>query len=252
MPALVTHMMLARRAARLLGVETLADARGAYLLGSTCPDARVLLRRSREETHFFNLDVYAPQDSVAEFFASHPRLRDAGALSPETRAWVAGYLTHLVMDEHYIDTIYRPLFGPHSPRGGDGYANLLDRVLQYEFDRQERALQAEMARLRTDLRAAAVDIDAGFISREVLFQWREASVGMTEHPPDWSAFPRLASRHLPAAGFHTPEAQAEILERAPDLLEEIRRSVPAARLRAYYEESQERVVAALKEYLACP
>src|SRR3990172_7124265 len=119
------------------------DDLGSYYLGSTAPDIRVITRWERDATHFFDLSCFEEQDSVAAFFQAHPELRKQERLSKATLAFVSGYVTHLVLDETWISDIYRPYFGERSPMGGDARANVLDRVLQFELDRQTRADRGE-------------------------------------------------------------------------------------------------------------
>ncbi|MDZ7728467.1 MAG: zinc dependent phospholipase C family protein [Dehalococcoidia bacterium] len=102
MPPITLHMVLARDIARELEERALIDAEGQYLLGSTTPDIRVLTRQDREETHFFSLEGSDHQDSVAEFFRTHSHLVNPANLNVETRAFVAGYITHLVFDQQYV------------------------------------------------------------------------------------------------------------------------------------------------------
>jgi len=253
-PPLVSHMLAARRAAESAGLfdpDAISDQEtGAFTLGATTPDIRVITRWERARTHFFDLDQEAHQDSVAAFLNAHPHLRDPAALSPETRAWVCGFIAHLVMDESYIEQIYRPYFGQRSALGGGERANLLDRVLQYELDRRERESPGTMSDLRDALYGCALDVDCGFIDKSTLEQWRDVSASLTEHPPDWERFTYIASRHLKRAGVTSDAEYRQFLEQIPELLEETLRSVGTAKVEAFFELSQERTVVALKEYLA--
>ena len=219
MPALVSHMIAACRAGERLAAQRLDAANGEFLLGATTPDIRVITRWDRERTHFFDITDEGHQDSVAAFFEAHHSLRDAGRLSPQTRAWVCGYLTHLIMDQEYVTAIYRPYFGHRSLLGGDGHANLLDRILQYEFDRRERERDETMHGLRQALFASALDIDAGFIDRSTLEQWRDTTAAVTEHPADWERFAFIASRHLDRAGIQDEHGLNEFMQRVPELLD---------------------------------
>lgn len=252
MPPLVSHMVVARRAAARLGEPPPIADWGAFLLGATSPDIRVLTQWERERTHFYDLEQYGHQDSVAAFFRAHPRLRDAAVLNESTVAWVGGFLTHLVMDENYIAQVYRPFFGAYSPLGGTERAHLLDRILQYEFDRREREEGEAMAALREALGASALEIESGFIDRATLEQWRQVCISVTEHPPDWERFTKVASRHLRKAGIESPAELEGFLEQVPELLEETRRSVDMACVESFFEETTDRTVGCLREYLACP
>ena len=210
-------MLAARRAAAVLGGSDdgvgapgagpiLDGDSGAFLLGSTTPDIRVITHWERERTHFFDLRSEEHQDSVRGFFEAHPQLRDAGTLTPETRAWASGFIAHLVMDQTYITDIYRPYFGHGSSLGGHQRANLLDRILQYELDRRERDDANAMAGIRAALYGSALNVECGFIDRPTLEQWRDVAASVTEHAPDWERFAYIASRHLERAGHNSSKA----------------------------------------------
>jgi len=112
MPPTTLHMVLARQIGLDLGEDTLESQPGAYLLGASTPDIRVITKQDRMSTHFFDLNVHDHQDSVSLFLAAHPAFADTGALNGDTRAFAAGYISHLVMDEQYITEIYRRFLRP--------------------------------------------------------------------------------------------------------------------------------------------
>lgn len=243
-------MIAACRAGERLDAPGYDRANGDFMLGATSPDIRVLTRWDRKRTHFFDIASDDHQDSVASFFDAHRALRDPENLNAQTRDWVCGYITHLVMDQEYVTAIYRPYFGARSLLGGDEHANLLDRVLQYELDRREREAGAAMSEIRDGLFASAVEIDAGFLDRSLLEQWRDTSAAVTEHAPDWERFSFIASRHLKRAGIESEEGLREFLGRVPDLLEDCRRHVDQSALDAFFEATAERTARVLADYLA--
>ena len=252
MPPLVTHMIAAVRAgAEMPPQDAPFDAaNGDFLLGATTPDIRVLTRWDRERTHFFDIYDDGHQDCVENFFQAHRMFRDPSRLSPETRAWVAGYLTHVIMDQEYVLQIYRPYFGARSVLGGGSRANLLDRVLQYELDRRERESPAQMHDLRTALYDSAVAIDAGFVDRELLTRWRDTTAAMTEHPPDWERFSFIASRHLKSAGIESETGLRDFMESIPELLDDTLGHVDQRALDGFFESTAERTVDVLRDWLA--
>ena len=251
MPPLVTHMIAAVRAGgQVDGQDAPLDRRnGDYLLGATTPDIRVLTRWDRERTHFFDIYNDGHQDCVENFFSAHHMFRDPSRLSAQTRAWVAGYLTHVIMDQEYVLQIYRPFFGSRSVLGGNSHANLLDRVLQYELDRRERESGERMHELRHALFGSAVEIDAGFVDRPLLSQWRDTTAAMTEHPPDWERFSFIASRHLRSAGIESESGLREFMETIPQLLDDTLSHVHQNALDGFFESTTERTSAVLREWL---
>src|SRR3712207_2229169 len=102
MPPLVFHMAFAHRIHEDVGSRLLTEQIGPFLLGATSPDIRVITRWDRDKTHFFDFDTYEHQDSVRRFLAEYPQLTDPGAIEPSTAAFVAGYTTHLTLDQAWI------------------------------------------------------------------------------------------------------------------------------------------------------
>lgn len=249
MPSLGSHLASARVLARQLTHPSIEADRGAYYLGATAPDIRVLTRLDREHTHFFTLDDFGSQDSIARLFAEHPQLKDAVVLDATTRAFMAGYLTHLLMDQRYIERIYREFFGAASAYAGDPRGNILDRLLQYEMDRREREDVSAMDEIREALTGTSAAADVGFIERATLHQWREVACDIAAQPPTWDRFQRVASRHLPAAGVDTEEAMAQFYRDLPDLLKETIDHVTEERMREFINLTVEDSTRQLREYL---
>jgi hypothetical protein len=166
-------MVLARQIALDLGHAALDDAFGPYVIGSTTPDIRVLTRQDRRSTHFFDLSVHDHQDSVAEFLREHARFLESD-LNAETRAFVAGYITHLVMDEQYITGVYRRFFAQHDELGGMIRANVMDRLLQFDLDRKYGNDPEATQHLCEALACTVEGIEAGFVDAETLERWLRA------------------------------------------------------------------------------
>ncbi len=250
MPPLGMHMTLARELARQLGRSPIESDPGAYYLGATTPDIRVITRWERERTHFFDLDRFDEQSGVAGIFAAYPALAAPSRLNGSTTAFLCGYISHLEMDEAWIVEIYRPCFGRGSPLKGDVLANLLDRVLQYELDRREREDPNVVQEIRRDLLATTCDIAVGFVDQETLLRWREVSADVLCHPPGWERFGKIASRHLRAYGVESEADLARFLRNVPDLLEQSIREVTPERLAAFQERARRRSAEAVQEYLS--
>lgn len=250
MPPLGMHLTLARELAPHLAHPALRDEAGAYYVGATSPDIRVLTRWDRERTHFFDLNDFGEQSGVAGIFREHPELAAPDRLKPGTAAFVAGYISHLEMDETWILDIYRPCFGQRSPIKGDVLANLLDRVLQYELDRREREDAAAVAEIRRDLLASAVNVAVGFIDEDTLLRWRDLSADVLCRSTDWDRFGVMASRHLRAYGVESEEDIAHFLRNIPDLLDQAIGRVTPERIEAFQERSRRRALAAMREYLS--
>ena len=249
MPPIFLHMAIARDIERLVGNPAVSDQVGEYYLGATTPDIRVLTRWDRARTHFFDLNVYEHQDSVATLFAEHPELASPEQLSPETVAFIAGYITHLCLDERYIYDVYRPYFGQQSALGGDLTANTMDRLLQFELDRQRREDTETASEIRESLEGCSLAIDVGFLDSDTLKKWLQVAIDQTRHPPDWRRFRHQGGRHLPGVNLESEEALDEFLERVPELLQRTIGHVSTKQVDAYVEQATETAAAQIRRYL---
>lgn len=250
MPHLVFHMSVARELAETLRHPTLESDRGAFYIGSTGPDMHILEGRRRSSSHFFELEELHEQNSVETFLKAHPELCRPRELRGGAPAFVAGYLTHLVIDELWITDIYRPFFGPGSPLGGDARANIMDRVLQYDMDLQRRR-QTEITReIGQALLESDLDLDISFVDCSTLRRWRDVAAEMLDRPPSWDRFRYLAGRFLLNAGIDSEEKLEEFLKTVPELLGEAREHVTESRMTEFYQKMTSLSLETLRGYLA--
>ncbi|MEO6398626.1 MAG: zinc dependent phospholipase C family protein [Tepidiformaceae bacterium] len=251
MPPITLHMVVARQIALDLDSEQLAPTSGHYLLGATSPDIRVLTRQDRLSTHFFDLNGPDHQDSVASFFAANPRYVDPQAVSPETRTWVAGYISHLVMDEQYITGIYRKFFAKHDALGGTMRANVMDRLLQFDLDRQYGTDPQLKTRLCDALSCTVEGIDAGFVDLETLERWRQVSSDVAAREMDWERMRTMISNHLRLGGLEEGETLGSFLDSLPDLLNETIAHITSSEIEDFVERATAAARAAVGRYLGC-
>jgi Zinc dependent phospholipase C len=251
MPPITLHMVLARQIAIDLGHESLNPDSGHYLLGATTPDIRVITKQDRNSTHFFDLNEHAHQDSVAGFFAAHSALSRPEKLNPETRSFVSGYISHLVMDEQYITGIYRPFFARHDELGGTIRANVMDRLLQFDLDRT-LGNDAGLKRDLCDALSCTVEsIDAGFVDAETLERWRLVSFDVAQREMDWERMRTMIGNHLRHAGLEQGETLTTFLDSLPELMDATIAHITSAEVDAFVQRSTEAARAAVERYLAC-
>jgi hypothetical protein len=248
MPSLGSHMARARRVADRLRLKEIDVDRGSYYFGSTAPDVRVITRLDRRVTHFYELDEYGRQDSVAKMFEEHPALAQPAGLDAATTAFIAGYITHLVLDECYIEDIYRPEFGHFSAIADDPRRDVLDRALQYELDRRDREDRDAMLAVRDALTACPAPREIPFISDEHLVQWRAVATDVAAQEPDYSRFRRMMVRHLAAAGMSEGEIDA-YCDAPETVVANAYRHVTAERIDRFWAEADARMVERLRSYL---
>jgi len=249
MPGLRLHMTVARDLATDLGSKLVDAERGAYYLGATTPDIRALTRWERERTHFFTLDDFSEQSGVHRLFESQPQLRDSASVSPQTAAFMAGYISHLVMDEDYICQIYRPMFGERSDLSGDALADIMDKALQWDIERAD-AEPAKVDEIRQALAETAVEVEVDFIARDMLAQWRDVTLDVIASEISVERLARFLGRRFPELRFDDDAALAQFCDTIPGLLQRTWQHVGEERVREYLHGSRARALRAMKEYLS--
>ncbi len=86
----------------------LAAERSAFLLGNIAADARVDAGVSRETTHFYAYDRPIEERPWRVMLQRYPELLTPH--SPSQRAFLAGYVAHLSIDEYWTRKMVRPYF----------------------------------------------------------------------------------------------------------------------------------------------
>ena len=251
MPPITLHMVLARQIAQELGCAGIDGSRGTYLLGATTPDIRVITRQDRFSTHYFDLNEMEHQDSVAAFFEENAQLFAPERLNEETRAFVAGYVSHLVMDEQYITGIYRPFFARHDELGGRVRANVMDRLLQFDLDRTYGSDPALKQSICGALACTVEGIETGFVDAATLDRWRLVTIDIAERSMDWERTRGMIANHLRHSGLEEGETLSSFLDSLPELLDETIAHITDAEIDAFVQRSTSAARAAVERYLGC-
>ena len=252
MPNLPTHVELAWRAVDRLSHPLPSRELGSYLLGATAPDARIITKRPRTATHFFDLSSGDIGDGVAGLFDTYPELQSP--VSDAQAAFVAGYLTHLVADETWIVSMYRLYFG-ESSSGGPGRfgsrdaAQLYDRAAQLTLD---RAGEQRVRSLLPILAEASEGLVAGPLDTDVVSEWRAWVLDFLagQRPYSWERLRHMANRISNRDPQHPSQAIAErFLSDVPAGLETLHTAMPESELDAYMERATDNLVIVVDDYL---
>jgi hypothetical protein len=250
MPPLALHTAIAKEVADRLRMSALDDERGSLYVGSTAPDIRVITRWERERTHFFDLDCFDEQSGAAGLFEAYPGLALQSSLNSPTRAFVSGYLTHLVTDETWITTVYRPYFGQRSPLGGGIRANIMDRALQFSLDSERRRDKDLMLHVLDAVSRFDVGLELELIDEETLRKWRRVIADIVGSEPDWERFRQGAKRHLKLDDTGGNGVD-ELMRSLPELVDETLQYLTPERVEDFKETSLTRSLEAVRDYLQC-
>ena len=174
MPNLPMHIYLCQQVAVELDWGYAHDHPGAAYLGSTTPDIRAMTKWDRARTHFSDLSVREIGAGVQRMFELHPHLAGAdNGLTPTTRSFLLGYVSHLVADEVWITTMFRPHFAPENRvTATDVEAHIWDRALQLDMDHAVLSGNGGLAAENDAIAAVAQMPALDFLQDELIDEWR--------------------------------------------------------------------------------
>ncbi len=242
MPNLPAHIGLARDAADRIASPVIVGNMGYFLLGSTAPDMRAITKRTREHYHFAPLDFEQVGDGVGAMLESNPHL---AGLDGRKAAFVAGYISHIVLDECWITGVFRPAF-VGAGAAPDARGLVLDRALQLELDRRTDG-EGEYLGLMRD---ASLPLDLGFVSDEEVAGWRSWVVEFLERDFSWERLRFMARRIARGDEAHAAHAVAdELLRSTPESLEAMFEVVSRDELREFERRSVDTLCEHLEGYL---
>ena len=250
MPNLPMHLYLAHQVAEQLDWGYLHDHLGSCWLGSSAPDVRAMTRWPRERTHFAPLSVARVGDGTRVMFQRHPELGDGAKLSPATRAFLLGYVSHLTADEVWITTVFRPLFdNDRRITATEAEAHIWDRALQLDMDRQARQAMPGFPEATAALACAEQGVSVAFFEAQVLQEWREWVHRFLGWEFSWERLKRALNRmYRDDAGVQ--ELVDQFLADMPHSLDQVYARIPGEKLAAYQQQTLAETLALARELLA--
>lgn len=251
MPPICYHLGVVREAAQAFPDEDIGECLGACLFGATLPDCHIIVGVNRAETHFIELPRSPSESGVEGFFKIYPQFRTRGNASAGLRALIAGYLSHLVIDEIWMEDVYRPYFGNYSPLAEDPMSSIMDRALQYEMDRGERLNKTLMAEIRRLIRQWLPNENntVDFIKLPEIIKWQKFVCLLTEIEPSWDRFNSYAHRFLLPKDNVSPEQLRAFLDSLPGGLQKTIDYISVQRLEAFRQKAVQAARKIIEKYM---
>lgn len=196
--------------------QSLDAERPAFLLGNIAADARVSSGILRENTHFYSFSEPITESPWRVMLREYPAL--ARPQSVAQRAFIAGYVAHLVLDEIWLIDIVRPYFVERlweTPR----HRLLMLNILLILMDERDYGLLPAWE--RDALLSAQPSAWLPFMSDEVLCGWRDY-VGKQLPPGGIPETLSIIGERLQ----HPPDALRAILDRPATLDRDLWAHVP--------------------------
>ena len=239
---------MAQQAAARLGHPVLKAHEGAFLLGATTPDIRAMTKWPRERTHFAPLSVEEVGAGMRAMLEANPHLSVAATANEPTRAFVSGYINHLIADETWICTVYRRFFGGGETPEGKVRGNMWDRAMQLDMDREAKADEEEVRRVTELMEGAEAGVEIGFVDAETLAEWRTWVQRFNSWEFSWERLSR-ALRRMYGEDEQALAMAEEFIENMPHSLEQVYELVTPQRIASYREEAVTSSMGLIEEYL---
>ncbi len=250
MPNLPMHIYLANQIAEQLDLSYVYDHLGSYFLGSTTPDIRAMTKWPREQTHFAPLSVAEVGTGTRTMFRMHPELSQD--ISPATRAFLVGYVSHLAADEVWITSVFRPHFDTsleHSRITDDEVeANIWDRALQLDMDRQTLPRLNGETNPQEAMICADEDVSVAFLEDGLLTEWKDWVRRFMGWEFTWDRLKRALNR-LYRDDEDVQRTVGRFLEGMPRSLEQVYQKVPEGEVTAYQQRAVAATIAQVREFV---
>jgi len=250
MPYSQTHLLAAshllEQSAIRKNVPWLFDdalVQAAFFFGAIAPDAHIFSEQPRESTHFFSIPPQPGVTSPRSMFEQWPTISDPTDLSPSACALVAGCITHLLLDEIWVEDVVLPClyidgleWEPGHPNWG--VYNLLVAYLEFH------ALHNLPNRIPELLQQAEVKGVLPFIEDSALIRWRDRIATQLRERP-------RATIYVLARTCDLDSVQLEELLTSEEKMNEAAFSIASKdHLHAFQENSARHILSAVINYAA--
>jgi hypothetical protein len=158
------------------------NARGAFFLGIISPDVRAVSGQAREVTHFYDIPPRVSTPAHEAMLNAWPELRQAPTQGRDRATFVAGYMSHLIMDETWLETIVMPGLFIDGQGWGTKHPHwrvysLLMTYLEYQAEARLKVAAAEVGTMQ-QITAASPAGWLPFVEDRHLVMWRDHVVEM--------------------------------------------------------------------------
>ena len=246
MPNLPTHIHFSFESLGKYNDLDLSKNLDVYLLGSTAPDIRVITKQDRSFYHFVKLDFDGVGDGIRNMQSFHPQLNYLKEKDSHTRSFMAGYASHLILDETWITTMFRPFFSDVNLFGDRNQGLILDRALQMQLDKSYwKTLEQNLAHVES----CEIEVDVEFLREEPLKEWQKWISTLLNREFSWDRLEFMANR------IAKGNSQHPVVDLAKDFIadpaggvDDILERLPNGILEEFSNQSLENIDKALKEF----
>ena len=247
MPNLPTHIHFSYQSIGKYNGLDLNNNLAIYLFGATAPDIRVITKQDRSVYHFVQLDFDRVGDGIRNMTTLYPPLNNININDEHTRSFMAGYASHLILDETWITTMFRPFFSDTSLFGNKSQGLILDRALQMYLDKSH---WNTLDRNLPYIESCEINIEVEFLKNEPIEDWRNWISKLLNREFSWDRLEFMASRIAKGDNDHPAIGLAKDFISDPDGgIGHILEKLPDGILEDFSSESLKNINKALNEFI---
>ncbi|SVD96122.1 uncharacterized protein METZ01_LOCUS448976, partial [marine metagenome] len=235
MPNLPTHLYIAQSAKNYISDPLINKYESFYLLGATAPDIKTLSKISREQSHFVELNCFNNiGDGAQRLLEKHPTIKQVSGVH---KAFWAGYISHLILDETWIIQMYRTKFAQNIDPANSNYLQVMDRAAQLHLDKISYAHNNNWVEL---LQPINYNLQISFIPNANLNDWKEFLISHINNGFNWERIKFMAKRIAGGNKNHPALNYADdFIKNLPESINEIYKYVPEYNMRYFLHNSRE-------------
>lgn len=246
MPNAATHLAAAHQLLNHPNLKPLLasqEPQAAFLLGAISPDVQAISGSTREETHFYTIPPSDAISATSTMFEAYPSLADSQTLQPAHAAFIAGYMSHLIMDEVWLAVVVMPHIYIDGAQWGRMHPNFraYSCLIVYQERQNVERLNSGVHKL---LARAEPDNWLPFIYDHHLRTWRDHVV---EQLTLGGAM--LVMRFFAEMNGMAIAEMAAITSSEEQIAEEVYPTVPKACLETFHQSTYARSIEAVDAYL---
>ena len=246
MPNIPTHIKLALDVYPNLGRFLDPHLLGPFLLGATSPDIRAITKTQRSDTHFASLESKNMTEGVKNLLDTYPELTNSNKVSHATKAFIAGYICHLIADQTWVIEIYRPYFGNRTLFSDPAAANVYDRAVQLMLDNE---CQTSVSSASDNLEGSEFGVELPFITKNTLMEWRIWVMKFCKTEFTWDRLRFMARRQDPANHAAAGKIADHFIENVSLDFQLITQRLPWCKIVKYHQLVVDKATELAQEYL---
>ena len=191
MPNLPTHIHFSSEAvSNIPGLDKELHL-GAFIFGATAPDMRALTKKNRSVYHFVDLDFEKVGEGIRNLIGKYPSWGSLSSTNLEEKSFVAGYVSHLILDETWITNMFRPYFGNALVFPEKIHGLVMDRAVQLSLDKTH---WNSMKPYLNSIEAYESPVKVDFLYEEPLGKWKEWILKLLRAEFSWERLRFMANR----------------------------------------------------------